>query len=109
MHIRRSYGITLILLAVGLLLFVIFGVNATKVGLSHVGNCSDIAGRYESCELHQIHYGFPFTYAEGREMIPKAYYTKEYTQPWALAANFFVWVLPLPVLYLTFAPTKNRR
>ena len=104
---KRILIILAMLFVIGLVLFFQFGVKTTKSGPSYTQNCTDVANRYEPCELHDVKYGLPFTYAQGHPFIPGDSYSWDNVEAIPLLANLVVWVLPLPIIYFIISAKRK--
>lgn len=98
-----------VILVVGGVLFLIFGVNAKSFGKPYTQNCTDLVNEYVPCQVQNVEYGFPFKYAKGQPLAPGNLYSKEDTNIAYLFANAVVWILPLPLLYGSTIVSKKMR
>lgn len=102
--LRNRTFVTAVLILVGLMLFQIFGFNfQKKVSIS----CNPSSFYGDWCpEIAPVEYGFPIVYstAHNDNVFNGA---REEINPLALTANFLIWTVPLPFVYLILTRKKK--
>lgn len=108
---RNKYQplIIVALMIIGFVLFFYFGISAKRPGPSYTQNCTDVDNQYEPCLLHNVKYGIPFTYAQGRPYIPGNSYSRDNIKVTPILGNMIIWIGILPFIYLLLTIKADKK